>query len=366
MLFAVNRPLLSSKLKRLPLRGMLGNGLRVVMGAVAALEGTIFVASRGRHLTLTVDTVTGQTIVENDEPIPATPGTRVTITLSAFDGSEAQPARDSIAIARNGNVYIGLSRPSWYGPKALRQLFAHVVPETATAADVLREVFGIDRNDLRLARDLVQTDVDALHEELTAQPRSRSISAISVPAIGSVTITPALSGKPRSRARRSRTRSSAGPRAAAPKAAGTATHKSTYGSIARRVSPGSSVMPTAMGFFFGLRAASARARPQERPLPTDRQHHHPVSAACQRRQDTRVGAVRSAHHRGDQEGCRRGLPGDGEAAAQYLDQGCRLGGDGGRLSAGERRRPAASQRPTDHVCGPPAHLGAYGRRKTQR
>src|SRR5258708_36033273 len=34
--FCVNRPLLSSKLKRLPLRGMLGNGLRVVMGAVSA------------------------------------------------------------------------------------------------------------------------------------------------------------------------------------------------------------------------------------------------------------------------------------------------------------------------------------------
>jgi DNA topoisomerase VI subunit B len=32
-IFSVNRPLLSSKLKRLPLRGMLGNGLRVVMGA---------------------------------------------------------------------------------------------------------------------------------------------------------------------------------------------------------------------------------------------------------------------------------------------------------------------------------------------
>lgn len=30
--FAVNRPLVSSKLKRLPMRGMLGNGLRVVMG----------------------------------------------------------------------------------------------------------------------------------------------------------------------------------------------------------------------------------------------------------------------------------------------------------------------------------------------
>ena len=49
-LFAVNRPLLSSKLKRLPLRGMLGNGLRVVMGAVAAFDGTIIVTTRGRRL----------------------------------------------------------------------------------------------------------------------------------------------------------------------------------------------------------------------------------------------------------------------------------------------------------------------------
>lgn len=38
-LFSVNRPLLSSKLRRLPLRGMLGNGLRVVAGAVAASGG---------------------------------------------------------------------------------------------------------------------------------------------------------------------------------------------------------------------------------------------------------------------------------------------------------------------------------------
>jgi DNA topoisomerase VI subunit B len=40
-LFAVNRLLLSSKLKRLPTRGMLGHGLRVVMGAVAAYRGRI-------------------------------------------------------------------------------------------------------------------------------------------------------------------------------------------------------------------------------------------------------------------------------------------------------------------------------------
>jgi hypothetical protein len=39
-LFSVNRPLLSSKCQRLPLRGMLGNGLRVVVGAVAASDGS--------------------------------------------------------------------------------------------------------------------------------------------------------------------------------------------------------------------------------------------------------------------------------------------------------------------------------------
>ena len=39
--FAVNRPMLSSKLKRRPLRGMLGNGLRVVMGGMTAFDGSL-------------------------------------------------------------------------------------------------------------------------------------------------------------------------------------------------------------------------------------------------------------------------------------------------------------------------------------
>src|SRR5918998_644903 len=53
-LFAANRPLRSSKLVRLPLRGMLGNGLRVVAGAVAAAEGSLVLETRGRRLSLAV------------------------------------------------------------------------------------------------------------------------------------------------------------------------------------------------------------------------------------------------------------------------------------------------------------------------
>jgi hypothetical protein len=73
-LFAVNRPLLSSKLKRLPTRGMLGNGLRVVMGAVAAFGGRVTVTTRGISYKLATDTVTGLTKVVSVKEIgPAHP-----------------------------------------------------------------------------------------------------------------------------------------------------------------------------------------------------------------------------------------------------------------------------------------------------
>ena len=68
-LFAINRPLLSSKRRRLPLRGMLGNGLRVVAGAVAASEGSLAVETRGHRLTLAVDPATGRTAVTEDQPV---------------------------------------------------------------------------------------------------------------------------------------------------------------------------------------------------------------------------------------------------------------------------------------------------------
>ena len=51
-LFSVARPLTSSKLLRLPTRGALGNGLRVVTGAVLASGGELVVKTGGRALRL--------------------------------------------------------------------------------------------------------------------------------------------------------------------------------------------------------------------------------------------------------------------------------------------------------------------------
>jgi Histidine kinase-, DNA gyrase B-, and HSP90-like ATPase len=87
-LYAVNRPLLSSKLRRLPLRGMLGNGLRVVVGAVVAYGGSLVVQTRGRRLTLSICSTTGVTTVATDEPVPGVLGTVIRIGGRGWGGPE--------------------------------------------------------------------------------------------------------------------------------------------------------------------------------------------------------------------------------------------------------------------------------------
>src|SRR5271156_1870819 len=61
-LFSFRRPLVSSKVKRLPTRGALGNGLRVVAGAVFASGGSLRVITNGHSLNL-VPQESGETLV---------------------------------------------------------------------------------------------------------------------------------------------------------------------------------------------------------------------------------------------------------------------------------------------------------------
>jgi hypothetical protein len=77
-LFSISRPLTSSKLLRKPQRGQLGNGLRVVAGAVLASRGVLTVVTRNQRIILRPETdgttaVTGISVV--DHPV----GTRVEI-----------------------------------------------------------------------------------------------------------------------------------------------------------------------------------------------------------------------------------------------------------------------------------------------
>jgi biotin carboxyl carrier protein len=182
ILFAVNRPLLSTKLKRLPLRGMLGNGLRVVMGAVAAFGGAIAVTTRGHRLDLAVDRVTGKTNVTSDTSVPDMLGTTVEIMLRQFGGEEFRPAELSLKVAREGKQYTGPSRPSWYNTDDFGELLARVTPHTATVARVVRDVFAIDTTTRALppschpARSPSSTGI-CVGLRMTAGPRPSATSA---------------------------------------------------------------------------------------------------------------------------------------------------------------------------------------------
>jgi hypothetical protein len=171
-LFAVNRPLLSSKRHmRLPTRGMLGNGLRVVMGAVAAYNGTIAVTTRGHRLDLTVDIATGHTTVVGDTPAIHTVGTRVELSFpqEIFKSSDYRVARNTIILAKHGEVYRGLAKPNWYSPADLRIAF-HAVPQGMTVAELVSHLFGITIEDQRPAASLSEEDTKALLDTLPSRP----------------------------------------------------------------------------------------------------------------------------------------------------------------------------------------------------
>jgi hypothetical protein len=142
-LFAVNRPRISSKLKRLPTRGMLGKGLRVVMGAVAALGATISVTTRGQRYELGTNTVTGETEILSAADVPEIPGVMVKVESPnpLFTDRDFSFARKAIRIALVRTIYDGPSMPNWYGKAGLEMVLA-AAPKDLTRDEVLLNIFG--------------------------------------------------------------------------------------------------------------------------------------------------------------------------------------------------------------------------------
>jgi hypothetical protein len=142
--FAANRPLVSSKLQRLPTRGMLSNGLRVVMGAVAAYNGKISVTTRGERFDLVHNSVRGVTEMRSAKPAPVTPGLTVELLFPQplFDPNDFDFARQAIRVAADGTCYRGPSLPAWYSPRGLHELLA-AAPEDIAPCAVIEEVFRI-------------------------------------------------------------------------------------------------------------------------------------------------------------------------------------------------------------------------------
>jgi Topoisomerase 6 subunit A/Spo11, Toprim domain len=157
-LFSIARPLVSTKLLRLPQRGALGNGLRVVAGAVLASGGSLAVITRDRRIELRPER-DGTTTVVNTTKVEFPIGTRIEISFGPALPSD-QAALAWARIARHlaqGTTYGGRSSPWWYdlsqfqellyasGDRPVRELIANLDGCTGAKAGEIVATAGLSR-----------------------------------------------------------------------------------------------------------------------------------------------------------------------------------------------------------------------------
>ncbi len=123
-LFSIQRPLTSSKMVRVPSRGALGNGLRVVSGAVLASGGELFIETGGQRFD--VRPMDDGTSLVTQTPAPARrAGTRIGIRLGAGVpvGDDALSwAEIALAFADLGKTYKGKTSPWWYDAESFFEM----------------------------------------------------------------------------------------------------------------------------------------------------------------------------------------------------------------------------------------------------
>lgn len=122
-IFSIRRPLKSTKLLRMPSRGALGNGLRVVAGAVLATGGKLRVCTKGQVMNL-MPCADGTTIVEVIGTYDGK-GTRVEVQLGLDAGpinSNTLNWAKSAQIFASGQFYKGKTSPWWYTSRAFHEL----------------------------------------------------------------------------------------------------------------------------------------------------------------------------------------------------------------------------------------------------
>jgi hypothetical protein len=158
-LFSIARPMVSTKLLRLPTRGALGNGLRVVAGAVLASGGSLSVTTRDRRIVLRPER-DGTTTVVSAEAVSRPTGTRIEIGFGSVLPADDAPlswALRAYWFSRNGTSYTGKSSPHWYdaaqflelisasGTRPVRDLIANLDGCSGGKAGEIVSAAGLER-----------------------------------------------------------------------------------------------------------------------------------------------------------------------------------------------------------------------------
>jgi hypothetical protein len=193
-LFSLNRGRRSSKYLRVPTRGALGNGLRVISGSVAATGGELLVSTRGRTLRIDVDPSTGHSQATR---IGSWKGDGTSIKVALGAGLSVTPndrVQADIAIeaarAQGQNRYRGKSSPHWYSAAAFFELTASV-QDDVMVRDFIGWFEGCSRSVSEIAGNLGRRPVRSLTpdeaDQLLARAKlgSRPVDPRRLGAIGS-------------------------------------------------------------------------------------------------------------------------------------------------------------------------------------
>jgi hypothetical protein len=169
-LFSFGRPFVSSKLKRLPTRGAMGNGLRILAGAVFTSNGTLRVITRGRVLDLKPQ-MTGETLVEW-QPCEDTTGTGIEVHLGEAipeDSDSLRWAETAIRASGNKPIYTGKTSPWWNDSDSFFELLQAAgrrnVSDVMQDFDGYTDVAGVivgERFDGRTAASLTLEEAEQL------------------------------------------------------------------------------------------------------------------------------------------------------------------------------------------------------------
>ena len=133
-LFSINRPLVSSKLIKLPTRGALGNGLRVVVGAVIATGGELFLCTNGNKYKIEPQ-ADGSSIATKLGDFNKG-GTMIELSLGQNRIDESW-AKNAIFYCR-GEKYKGKTSGYWYNSESfyeIAQAYDGTVYDLVTAFD---------------------------------------------------------------------------------------------------------------------------------------------------------------------------------------------------------------------------------------
>ncbi|MGD0109757.1 MAG: hypothetical protein ABSC06_37890 [Rhodopila sp.] len=144
-MFALDRPMISGKFWRLPERGALGNGVRIVIGCIATSGGTIEITSHDQRFLLR-PLKNGRTeIVETGKAMHPT-GTRIVVTFGPNlpeDYRDLSWSESAISISLcAGPPYARATSPHWMDAEQLHGALAYMQPPETTVRQFVERLDG--------------------------------------------------------------------------------------------------------------------------------------------------------------------------------------------------------------------------------